>query len=370
MHQNGKNQQNWKDNLGTGAYMLTDYVPAVSFTYTRNPNYYGVNPIGPGKGDQLPYIETLKFPIISDLSTQQAAFRTGKIDYLGSLSPEEFDEISANTRWDFEHIQGFGFFSQPQGRQDKDLPFNDIKVRQAMNLAVDKVAITEGYYEGKADLLGYPYNSGKPLQAYYTPLEDYPEFCQELIKGGNVEKAKQLMAEAGYPDGFKTVIGCTQNDVDILSIVREDLLKINIDMDIKVYEQGVFNTTERSFGWEEMWFKNAKQSFMPYYMFEMRPESGDSAAFWDSPETRAVYNDIQIYLGLDDAKWSTALKAVNPVIIESSFGIWLPQPHKYLVWQPWLKNFYGATTMGNFVPFHHYYFNWIDTDLKESIMGK
>ena len=362
-------QKDWKKSLGTGAYRCSDFVPDSMVTFTRNKEYYGVNPIGPGKGDQLPYIETLKFPIITDLSSQQAAFRTGKIDVLGNLSPEEFKEMSANTRWKFESKKTYGFFSQPTGREDKDLPFNNIKVRQAMNLAVDKVDIAENYYEGDADVMGYPYNSGKPLEAYYTPLDQLPAFCQELIKGDNVEKAKQLMKEAGYEVGFKTVIGCTQNDVDLLSIIREDLLQINIDMELKVYEAGAFSTTERSFGWQEMWFKNAKQSFMPYYMFEMRPESGDTAAFWDSPETRAVYNDIQTYLGIDDSKWSMGLKSVTPLIIESSFAIWLPQPFKWSVWQPWLKNYYGATTQGNFVPFHHTYFNWIDQSLKSSTMG-
>ncbi len=362
-------QKDWKKSLGTGAFRCTDFVPDSMVTFTRNPEYYAKNPIGTGKGDQLPYIETLKFPIITDLSAQQAAFRTGKIETLGGLSPEDFREMRKNTRWEFEYNKTYGFFSQPTGRQDKDLPFNNIKVRQAMNLAVNKMAIAKDYYEGDADVMGYPYPNSKPLKDLYTPLEQLPVFCQELIKGGNVEKAKQLMTEAGFPNGFKTIIGCTQNDVDILSIVKEDLNKIKIDMEIKVYETGAFNTTERSFGWQEMWFKNAKQGFMPYYMFEMRPESGDTAAFWDSPETRRVYNDIQTYLGIDDSKWSTALKGVTPLIIESSFAIWMPAPYKFNLWQPWLKNYFGAATQGNFVPFHHTYFNWIDQDLKRSITG-
>jgi len=363
------NQKDWKNSLGTGAYMISDFVSDVSLTFTRNPNYYGVNPVGPGKGDQLPYIQTLKFPIITDLSTQQAAFRTGKIDVLNGLSPEEFKEMKANTRWTFEYNQTYGFYNQPTGREDKDLPFNDIKVRQAMNLAVDKIDIAENYYEGMADVLGYPYYNSRPLKDLYTPLEELPEFCQELVKGGNVEKAKQLLAETAYPNGFKTVIACGNNDVDILSIIREDLLEVGIDMEIKVYESGALMSVERGFGWQEMLYKNAKQSFMPYYMFEMRPESADTAAFWDSPETRKVYNDIQTYLGLDDAKWSAELKEVTPLIIESSFAIWMPAPFKFNVWHPWLKNYWGATTQGNFVPFHHTYFNWIDEDLKESTLG-
>jgi ABC-type transport system substrate-binding protein len=239
-----------------------------------------------------------------------------------------------------------------------------------MNFVVDKVAIAEDYYQGQADLMGYPYNSSKPLEAYYTPLEELPQLCQDLIKGGNVERAKALMVEAGYPEGFKTQIGCTAADVDILSIVREELLKIGIDMEIKQMETGIYFAMDRERSWPEMWFKNAKQSFMPYYMFEMRSESNDSAAFWDDPECQRVYDDIQKYLGIDDKIWSDELKALTPLILESSFAIWLPQPYRYGIWQPWLKNYHGAWTQGNFVPFHHTYFNWIDTDLKKQILGQ
>jgi peptide/nickel transport system substrate-binding protein len=362
-------QSDWKYSLGTGAYRCTDFVADSMVTFTRNPNYWQKNPIGPGKGDQLPYIETLKFPIITDLSTQQASFRTGKIDMLGNLAPEEFREMKANTKWTFEYNNTFGFFNQPTGREDKELPFNNIKVRQAMNYAVDKVAIARDYYEGDADVMGFPYYNSVPLKALYTPLDQLPQECQDLIKGGNVEKAKQLMKEAGYENGFKTVIDCGTNDSDLLSIVKEDLKKINIDMEIKVSEAGALSSIERGFGWQEMFFKNSKQSFMPYYMFEMRPGTADNAAFWRSDETDKVYADIQKYLGIDDTKWSAELKAVTPLIIESSFSIWMPAPKKYNVWQPWLKNYFGATTQGNYVPFHHTYYNWLDTDLKKSLMG-
>lgn len=364
------NQKDWKNALGTGAFMLTDYVPATSMTFEKNPDYFGTNPCGPGKGDKLPYINELKFLVIPDASTQQAAFRTGKIDTLTNLSPENFNEMKAHTAWAFEYKQGYGFFEQPTGREDKpDLPFKDIRVRQAMNYAVDKVAIARDYYQGQADLMGFPYPNSKGLAPYYTPLDQLPQLDQDLIKGGNIDKAKQLLAEAGYPNGFKTQIGCTATDVDVLSIVKADLEKVGIDMTINQMETGVYQSTDRARSWPEMWMKNVKQGVMPYYMFELRSESNDSAAFWDSPETQKVYDDIQAYLGIDDSKWSAELKTATPTIIESAFAIWMPAPYRYQVWQPWIKNYYGAVSLGNFVPFHNLYYNWIDTDLKKS-MGK
>ncbi|MBI4283945.1 MAG: hypothetical protein HY663_05690 [Chloroflexi bacterium] len=70
----------WRNSVGTGAFMLADYVPSSVVTLIKNPNYWDKDPIGPGKGNQLPYIDTLKLLIIADISTQMAAFRTGRLD--------------------------------------------------------------------------------------------------------------------------------------------------------------------------------------------------------------------------------------------------------------------------------------------------
>ena len=69
--------------------MMADYVPGNAGTVKRNPNYYGTNPIGPGKGDQLPYLDKIKYIIMTDLSTRLAAFRTGKLDQLSPFTIED-----------------------------------------------------------------------------------------------------------------------------------------------------------------------------------------------------------------------------------------------------------------------------------------
>jgi len=370
LHEGGKDQKDWKNALGTGAYILDDYQPAVSVHFKKNPNYWQKDPVGPGKGSQLPYIDDLKVLIIPDLSTQESAFRTGKIDSIGNVAIETFNEMQKSMTWEFKYLQGYGFNSTPEGREDKNLPFNNIKVRQAMNLAVDKVAIARDYYEGKAEVMGFPFPNSKGLKPYYTPLEQLSPLAQEMIKGGNIEKAKQFLKDAGYPNGFKTEITCTQNDVDILSIVKADLAKANINMELKVVETGIFWSIKRGRTFEQMLFNANATSWMPHYMFEMRPETNDCASFWDSPETRTVYKTIQDNLGIDDSKWSKAVKDVTSFVLESSFGIWMPVPYRYSMWQPWLKNYYGATQLGAFLPLHHAYYNWIDVDLKAKIIGK
>ncbi|MBI2852833.1 MAG: hypothetical protein HYX84_07015, partial [Chloroflexi bacterium] len=75
------NMLNWKNLVGTGPFFLTDHVEGTVTTMTRNPNYWDVDNVGPGKGNQLPYVDTIKAFYITDMSTRLASLRTGKIDW-------------------------------------------------------------------------------------------------------------------------------------------------------------------------------------------------------------------------------------------------------------------------------------------------
>jgi ABC-type transport system substrate-binding protein len=361
------NQKDWRNALGTGAFMVKDYIPGSIITMERNPNYWQTNPCGPGKGDQLPYIDGLKFIIIPDLSSQMSAFRTGKIDGI-TVTWENFKELRSTMDYEFEYVQTYGANVLPTGREDKDLPFKDVRVRQAMNLAVDKVAILEDYYEGYGSLMGWPYYDTPAFKDLYIPLEDLPDNVQELVKGGNPEKAKQLLTEAGYPNGFKTSIYSSSSQAtDFLSIIREQLLQVGIDMEIKQVEGSVAYGMERARTWEEMWYKATKQYFLPHYMFELRPESNDCASFFEDAKVRAVLATINKYLAVDDQAWRQDLRDITPYLLEQSIAIWLPVAYKYICWQPWIKNHYGAVQLGAMLPFHNCYYIWIDVDLRKAM---
>ena len=73
------NQLNWRNSVGTGPFVLTDFVSGSQATLTRNSSYWDKDPVGPGKGNQLPYIDGIKMLVLPDPSTRLTAMRTGKM---------------------------------------------------------------------------------------------------------------------------------------------------------------------------------------------------------------------------------------------------------------------------------------------------
>ena len=355
----------WENIIGTGPYKITDYVVGSSLTYEKNPNYWRHDPVHPE--NQLPYLDGLRTPIIPDLSTQQAAFRTGNLDMMIEVSYEDWDRFMQQ-RPDLQYMEIYASLPTfPCGRTDKEeLPFKDVKVRQAMNLAVNQVEMLEDYYEGHGALLCYPFLPIPAFQEVYVPLEEMPEVVQELFTY-NPEKAKQLLAEAGYPTGFKTHIICTTGEVDLLSIIREYLLLVGIDMELQPGEGGMVVSMVKSRQVEEMCMAMS-YPFAVWKMMNLRAESSSNPSFFETPQTRAAYNKVLENVGKNNEAMLQALKDVAPHVLEYSWGIWLPAPSRYNMWQPWVQNYHGETNVAaaSIAAYQRVYI-WIDQELKRSL---
>ena len=375
--------RDWRNIVSTGPFILNDYVAGSSLTYVRNPNYFQTDPFFPK--NQLPYVDVCKQLIISDQSTAMAALRTGKIDTtLGaaalSLTWEDKDSL-VKQRPALKYLQTNGASTILWGRMDKpELPFKDIRVRQAMNLAVNKQEIVDEYYGGDAELLGVLFPSLPAWKYVYTPLAEMPSkpsttgslsgsqcSVQELFSY-NPDKAKKLLAEAGYPSGFKTKIACAGDQaVDYLSMIREYYLKVGIDMEIQKLETGVFNSLSRARGHEQMIMGTAVSTMSILLMVEARKEHTDDKSFCDFPESRVAYNELNKYVAKDDAAWQKVRKEDNKFFLETAAGVWMPLPHGYRMWWPWLKNYHGEGTLGYDNQMAISWYVWIDQDLKKSM---
>ncbi len=216
--------------VGTGAFKFVEWKRGDSVIMTRNPDYYV-------KG--LPYLDKVTFKFIPDPSAQLAALRAGDVDVISyDLAPENVPALEKDGR--FKVLKGNTTTEVIMAMNHSRTPFNDRKVRQAITLAIDRKAVIQGAVAGYGTPIG---SHMDPTNPYYVDLSGlYPY---------NPEKAKQLLAEAGYPTGFGAVLKLPEPYAYARrsgEIIADQLSKVDIKLIIEVIPMGQ---------WVDRVFKNA-----------------------------------------------------------------------------------------------------------------
>ncbi|SCX89769.1 glutathione ABC transporter substrate-binding protein [Alkaliphilus peptidifermentans] len=205
--------------VGTGPFKFVNWVTGDSIELERYDGYHD----GPAK------MAKVTFRAIVENTTRTIELETGGIDIAYDIQPQDVSRVEGNS--DLNLIRGESFTTGYIGFNAAKKPFDDVRVRQAINYAIDIDSIVEAVFQG----VGTPAKGplGPNVWASHQGLEPY---------GYNVEKAKELMAEAGLADGFKTTIWTNENQqrMDISEIIQNQLRAINIDVEVKVMEWGAY----------------------------------------------------------------------------------------------------------------------------------
>jgi len=371
------NMQNWKNSIGTGPFILTDFISSSSAIFIRNPNYWGTNPIGPGKGDQLPYVDKVQLMIISDASTRVSAFRTGKIDYLGDTATNRnlvgnlLDDPSLKIN-KFRYIYD-GCYLMGMRTDMADSPFSKKDVRQAIMLALNLNAI-KNYYKGDSELLGWPIAPPpKEYEGTYVPLNELPPNVQALYNGPNIDEAKALLTKAGYPSGFNVSVITYNTPVflDILSSFKSDLAKVNIDLtiDAKDYATWTARFSARNYGAYEFMYTSTSGIGTYQRMINFRGANTYNASYINDPVVEQAYEEMMKYVGIDEVKCQQINHDLMPYLLEQAYVIGVPVAYLYKLWWPWLKDYHGETSLGYYnIGYAKYY--WIDQTLRNEMTGR
>ena len=136
---------NWHNCIGTGPFILTDFVDNTAATLTKNPNYWGYDERYPQ--NQLPYVNSVIYLIIPNQNTALAALRTGKIDCVQSLSMTAAQGIIQTNPELVEFSTILGACETLEPRNDL-APYNDIRVREALQMALNLPEIANSFYQG------------------------------------------------------------------------------------------------------------------------------------------------------------------------------------------------------------------------------
>ena len=355
---------NWKNVNGTGPFALTEYLQGNSVTFEKNQNYWDREIIG-GQAHKLPFVDRIVYRTIKDEATQHTALRTGKLDVLEALRWSVVDELKKNApqlKWSKWLSMNGQFLSM---RVDTK-PFDDIRVRRALNLAVNKQEIVKSYYAGNAELFAYPMHLD--YIGYYEPLEAMPDSVKELFTY-NPEKAKKLLAEAGLAKGFSfkvQVCSCAPDHMDLLPLVAAYLEKVGVKLEIQPLEYGAFLSAMIS-----------KTNAPGYFM--NNGHTNPTTSIRKSFVTKQTWNPSQysdpefdkkmaaVYLERDEKKRQAMLKELTRDILDKAPYVWLPIPYVYSAWWPWVKNYNGELRAGAERPGPIHARMWVDQDMKKKM---
>lgn len=206
---------------GTGPFKLTQWVPGQVVRLERNPAYYV-----PG----LPYLDGIEYRPLSDDTARVSALRTGEVDLIYGVPATDVDVLQRDPAVTVitEPVAGYTY----AGINLQKAPFNDLRVRQALAFAADRQAMVDMSVFG----FGFPIRTG--------PVVAPPEAqVHEVMYPHDIARAKQLLADAGYPNGFKASVlvpSAVKRLLATAQVLQANLKEIGIELDVRPLEFGIW----------------------------------------------------------------------------------------------------------------------------------
>ena len=227
--------------ISNGPFMMTEWVPGSHITFSKNPNYWNAEAIK---------LDKLEFELIEDSNAAYSAYTSGEVDMIKDVPTEEIPSLQGNDDFHIDPIIGTYYISLNLQKEY----FQDARVRKALSLAIDRnyVANTlmQGTYSPASAIVGPGWldTDGSSFAENAnggTPYIDNDNF------DANLEEAKKLLEEAGYPngEGFPQ-IEYTTNDAGYHKVVAEYLQQawaaIGIDLKVNIVEWASFTPMRRN----------------------------------------------------------------------------------------------------------------------------
>lgn len=227
--------------VSNGSFYITEWVPGSHITMSKNPYYWDADSIK---------LDRIRFNLIEDANAAYSAYQTGEVMMIKDVPTEEIPSLQGNEEFYIDPIIGTYYVSL----NDQIEPFTDPKVRKALSLAIDREyladTLMQGTYTAAPNLMGPGWidTDGKDFMSNANGGQPYLDVANFEA---NLEEAKALLAEAGYPDGqgFPT-ISYTTNEAGYHKVVAEYLqqawAELGIDLQVNIVEWSSFTPMRRN----------------------------------------------------------------------------------------------------------------------------
>ena len=353
--------------VGTGPFIIDSHVPDSATSYVRNPNYWLDDALHPE--NRLPYLDGVQRIAVEDLVTQVAALRAGKIAVMFTQSWVQFEELQESHPLLNTAVMPKKAFAMAMATNFA--PFDDIRVRQALMMSINTEEIARELHGGYAgdELLPFVATAG-----YYTPMDELPQEVQDVYTY-NPEKAKQLLADAGYSEG----------DVEFTNyfchrgyggydewhlLINSYFAAIGVKTEMKFLDCGAY--MGMMFSEDHTLFDGMGHRGSGY-----QPAPTDAGfrigAFYsgndfpyhvNDPHYDALYERWRDEVDEGSAEWNALLKEMNDYAFTQTWFLPMPSPNLFALWQPWFKNYVpGWGVLFSFLDGSLAH-QWIDQELK------
>jgi peptide/nickel transport system substrate-binding protein len=210
------------DFIGTGPWVLETYTPEVGATYTKNADYWDTT--------RMPLADTSEVKFYEDEQARVLALQGGEVDIVSNFSVAGGGALLEDPSFTIIEIRA-AQHRKIHMRLDME-PFEDKRVRQAMALAIDRQAMVDGLFEGKADL-----GNDSPFAPVFPSTDpSVPQRTQDL------EQARQLLQAAGKGDGFTVTLESWQGFEipDLAVLVQNAAAEIGVTVELQITDDGAY----------------------------------------------------------------------------------------------------------------------------------
>jgi peptide/nickel transport system substrate-binding protein len=318
--------------IGTGPFKLAQYVQNDNVTYTRNPDFWKQG---------LPYLDELVLKVMPDEQARIAALRSGAID-----GATVTGDGARTLRNDSTLTVLKGLFAAHRETQltlkDPSKPWSDKRVRQAISAAINRQDIIDKVYGGDA-----AFSAEVPPGYGDWPIPEAELKGKYFVQ--DLEKAKRLMSEAGFSNGFSVelqAIAAPPDHTQIAEVLKEQLSAIKIDVKVQPLEIGGFakNNAEGAFEWHQT--ARGMRGDVSNYIAEFHPSQSIYKAWfgegWKNEELTKLIE--QGTATIDPAKRKDLYRTMQEMLIDDAPHLTLAQPYKYQVVRNRVKDMYVAYT--------------------------
>ncbi len=326
-----------KTAVGTGPFKWRTFDRTKHMELERFDGYWGGRP----------YLEGFRIFYRIDRSAQQAGFIVGNLDFVTLADKVQYDTVAQSVPGT-QKVVYVAYMNPGVVFNFRRKPWDDIRVRRAMHLAVDRQALEsavsfgEGFIGGPSPVIPSLTRVGVGMQPdEYLKLPGWRQ-----PKEQDVAEAKRLLADAGYAGGLKTIIKYRQGSTGptrLTEPVASQLKNIGLDVTVQSLEDGVYLAqVERDKDFDLRVDSGVGGSLTPTESAYTRWHStgADNASGINDPELDRLTEAARAEV--DDKKRQALFTAMQRRILENVYYIPLPTAPLYQALQPWLHEFYGS----------------------------